>query len=287
MFTYEKYHNRKQVGSTQIRVHNLLKYWPEASLYKYGEKPDVMVFQKVYTAPDFDFPETLDCIKILDICDPDWLEDKEVKRTVDAVDAVTVPTKALKEFIEQLTDKPVKLIPDRFDLSEFPTKPKTHKGTAKKLVWFGYSHNAKKLKDALPAIIELNLELTIISNKDPSVLMWAEAISLDKKKYKSIKYDQATIYSELAKYDIALLPQGTSPQDRFKSNNKEIIANLCGLPVAKTRKELTDLLDPRVRNRESVKQHAIAKKDYDCIISIREMKELINDLKTWRKRGGH
>src|SRR5665213_1716606 len=88
--TFEMIHNKNGVGSTRLRVHNLLKHWPEASLYKYGEKPDVMVFQKVYELSDYHFIKHLDCIKILDMCDADWYDmEFLVKATIDAVDAVT------------------------------------------------------------------------------------------------------------------------------------------------------------------------------------------------------
>src|SRR5687768_10393536 len=93
-FTFEKYHNKKGVGSTKIRVHNLLKYWDEASEYKYGEYADVMIFQKVYCTYDFKYPAHFPGIKILDICDPDWTEtpDIYIKETMDAMDAIVCPT---------------------------------------------------------------------------------------------------------------------------------------------------------------------------------------------------
>lgn len=277
-FTFAQWHNKKQVGSTDIRAKNLIKYWDNAELYLYGEKPDVMVFQKVYTAPDYDLPKTLKAIKILDICDPDWLDSAPIKETVDAMTAVVVPTKSLKDFIEQLTDKPVRIIKDRFDLAEFPSKPKTHKGRAKKVVWFGYSHNAELLKSAIKSIIDLGLELTVVSNSDPNVLSWAESLNLAKDKYKYIAYDKETINAELAKYDIAILPAGLRPRDRFKSENKEIIANLCGLPVVKNRDDLEALIDPKVRQVKAEEAYNKAVKEYDVNLSIKEYKDLINEV---------
>lgn len=279
IFTFEKYHAKKNVGSTKLRVHNLIKNWPEASLYNYGERADVLIFQKVYVQPDYDFPITYPFIKILDVCDPDWLEDMPIKQTVDAVDAVTVPTKALADFIKQMTDKPVRVIKDRFDLTEFPSKVKTHQGKAKKLVWFGYSHNARKLKGAMNAIIDLDLSITIISNKDPSLLGWAESIKMKKENYEFINYDPDTVYYDLSNFDIAVLPEGGEPVDRFKSENKDIIANLCGLPVAKTRDELEKFIDPQERNKEVEEKHAIALSDYDVKLSVKEMRELINEIR--------
>lgn len=280
--TFEKYHNRKNTGSTKIRIHNLIKYWPEFDIYKYGENPDVLIFQKVYIQPDWDWPEKLDCIKILDICDPDWLESENVKQTIDAMDAVTVPTEALKEFIEQMTDKPVRVIKDRFDLEEYPKKPKTHLGKAKNLVWFGYPQNTKKLKGAVNAIMDLDLHLTIISGKDPNFMQWPECVSFKKENYKFLEFKPDEINYELTKHDIAILPAGNEPRDRFKSENKDIIANLCGLPVVKTREELEEMLDPKARNKEVRKKHAYAKSAYDCKISITEYKDLIGEIKAKR-----
>lgn len=277
-FSFEKYHNKKNTGSAKIRVQNLIKYWTEADLYKYGEKADVLIFQKVYVQPDFEFPTTYPGIKILDICDPDWLEDMPIKQTVDAMDAVTVPTKALKDFIEQLTDKPVRIIKDRFDLAEFPSQLKQHTGMAKNVVWFGYSHNARTLKGAINSIKELGLNLTVISNKEPGLMNWGEAIGFDKTKYTFLPFKQDEAYYEISQHDIAILPFGGEPRDRFKSNNKDIVANLCGLPVVKNREELEEMLDPEARNKEVKVKYANAIENYDVKLSVKEMKDLINEI---------
>lgn len=147
--TFEQYHGKQNIGSTQIRVHNLIKNWDDAELYKYGEQFDVMVFQKVYMQADFKLHEHLDCIKILDICDPDWLDKQAIVETIENVDAVTCSSETLTEFVKQLTDKPVWFIPDRFDIADIPEKPKMHKGKAKKIIWFGYKQNAELLLNAL------------------------------------------------------------------------------------------------------------------------------------------
>ena len=81
-FTFEAFHAKSNVGSTKIRVHNLIKYWEEAELYKYGEKPDVMIFQKVYVNKDYKLPVTFPAVKILDICDPDWFEGVPIRISI-------------------------------------------------------------------------------------------------------------------------------------------------------------------------------------------------------------
>lgn len=278
-FPFTAFHGKGQTGSTEIRVNNLIKYWDEADLYKYGTKPDVLIFQKIYWLPDYDFPTTYSGgLKILDICDPDWLDNSYVKRTVDGMDAIVVPTKSMQEFMQQLTDKPVKVIKDRFDIELVP-KPKTHTGKAKNLVWFGYAHNAECLEFAVPALEKLGLSLTCISNDDPMAWRWANDSEAFRKTYKFKKYNEESIYENMAKHDICLLPQGTRPVDRFKSENKTIKAYLGGLPVAKTIEDLEQYADADERNKTAKENYDMAIKEYDVKLSVKEYQELIEGLK--------
>lgn len=277
-FPFSKYHNKGQVGSSTIRVDNVIKYWDEASEYKYGDYADVMIFQKVYIVDDFPFIQQFDKKKILDICDPDWLDGAQVKRTIDAVDAVTTSSPELQRFCQQLTDKPVVHIPDRFDLEIIPpAPPHRNNGKAKKLVWFGYAQNAETLFAAIPALVKREFEWTIISNEDPH----CERYVHDKKdadKVQYIKYDESTIYQELQKHDICVLPQGFRAKDKFKSNNKTIKANLAGLPVAKDDKDIEKLIDPVERQSIADMQLGKARADYDVKKSVLQYKELIESI---------
>ncbi len=281
-FTFEQFHNKQAVGSTALRVHQLIRHWPEASLYKYGAHPDVLVFQKVYVTPDYTFPEHYPGIKILDICDADWTEGALIKQTVDAMHAVTCPTEALAKFLRQLTDKPVVVIPDRFDLALIPGR-KPHINEAKRVLWFGYRHNAITLKPAMDIIDQLGLHLTIIADDDPMPWQWllrdrAEAFRNDRR-YKFIKYKEETIYDDMQQCDFAIFPEGGRPQDRFKSNNKTIKAILAGLPVAKTKEEIESFIQPEAREKYMEKEYNRTKKDYDCSESVRQYKDLIATLK--------
>lgn len=280
--TFESFHAKRNIGSTKIRVRNLIKYWPEAGLYKYGEKPDVLIFQKVYVckspAGKYALHETFDGIKILDICDPDWKHPSNwIVSTVKAVDAVVTSSQGLADFIKQFSDKPVRVIKDRFDLTEFPNKRK-HKGKGKNLVWFGYSHNAELLRGVVFHAKKRNLKLTVISDLDPHV--W-DVIGDESffKNYKFIKYDEDA-YENIQKHDICVLPKGSRPEDRFKSENKTTIARLLGLPVATTPEHLDKYQDPDERNKEVDKWYNKTKDEYNVIRSIEEYKELINEIKS-------
>lgn len=274
-FTYSQFHGKTEsVGSTFLRVDQLIKYWPEAGLYKYGENPDALIFQKVFSSPDYQFPQHFEGKKILDICDPMWLEGASVVETCHAMDAVTCPTESLADYIRQFYSN-VFVIPDRFDLEVIP-EPKKHIAQAKSIVWFGYSHNAELLKPAIALIEELKLNLIIISNDDPIVNRWGLR---DKKDYYTyIKYKEDTIYDELQKADFAILPDGNRPEDFFKSNNKTTKAQLAGLPVAKTPEEVRQYLDPKERQAWFDNNYAKIQLDYDVRQSVKEMKGLIQSL---------
>lgn len=274
-FDYSQFHGKNEpVGSTYIRVDQLIKYWPEAEKYKYGENPDALIFQKVFSSQDYQFPKHFKGIKILDICDPMWLEGVNVVETAQAMDAITCPTEALAEYIRQF-HKNVFVVPDRFDLKTIPT-PRKHYWKAKTVVWFGYSHNSEALKPAIPLLEELKLNLLIISNDDPIVNRWGLR---DKKEYYTFKkYDEATIYKDLQQADFAILPDGLRPEDIFKSNNKTIKAQLAGLPVAKTPEEVKEYMIPENRCKWFDNNYAKIQEEYDIRNSVKQMKEIINGI---------
>lgn len=279
--TFEQFHNKAGVGSTRIRVHNLIKNWNEAELYKYGEKADVMIFQKVYSTYDYTLPLTYPGIKILDTCDPDWTHSPDIyiAKTCRAMDAVVVPTKAMQKFLKQLTDKPVKVIKDRFDMTEFP-KPKRHKGKLKTIAWFGYAHNAELLKFAVPSFEKRGMRLLVISNEDPMAYKWATKPQEYVKMYDYIKYYHDTIYIDLQQADVCIMPKGYRPQDAFKSENKTVIAQLCGLPVVTNSDELDDMINPEARDLQIASVYDTLRKEYDCIKSVEEYKELIKSVRS-------
>lgn len=285
-FTFGKFHNRKNVGSTRIRIGNLMKYWPELTDYRYGDMADVMIFQKVYVTGDtyrssrFEFIKHTPAIKILDICDPDWLGDTGlskgclIKETVDAVDAVVTSTEELAKFIRQFTDKPVVMIKDRFLVDDAPA-PKQHIGETKKAVWFGYNHNAELLRGAMRALERRGISLTVLSDKDPMPWRWAQDQDAYKEHYTFKTYAEDTFYENMRKHDVCILPIGGRPQDRYKSNNKTIKSWLAGIPVVTNDEELETMMDAKSRNREALSRWTEAKKDYDARISVEKYKALI------------
>lgn len=285
-FTMEMYHNKSAVGSTNIRVRNLLKYWPEADFYRYGEMPSVLIFQKVYVSEStqglFNLPVTYKGgLKILDLADPDWMYPAyRLKSTVDGVDAVTCSSQAIVDFVKQITDKPVRVIKDRFDLADFPDK-KTHKGEAKDLVWFGYSHNSDVLRGVVFYAKKKNLKLTVVSDNDPHAWQVIGDESF-RDSYKFVKWG-ADAYEMIQRRDIAVLPKGSRPVDRFKSNNKTTVARLLGLPVARSPEDIEKFMSAEARNAENDRWYLKTQKLYNCIESVKEYQELIKELSQSRE----
>lgn len=276
-FTYSQFHNKTPVvGSDFIRVKQLIKYWPEADLYKYGENPEALIFTKVFASADYQFQKHFEGIKILDICDPMWFEGANIVETVHAMDAVTCSTENLAEFIRQFHTN-VHFVPDRFDLAALP-KPKEHKGKAKTVVWFGYSHNADLLKPAIKLIEELGLNLLIIANDDPIANRWGIRDRQEYYTYK--KYNEETFYQDIQQADFAVLPEGFRPEDPFKSNNKTTKAQLAGLPVAKTPEEVELYMDSKERKDWFDKNYATIQEAYDCRKSVEQMKGIIDEVRS-------
>lgn len=279
-FTYSQFHGKAEpTGSDFIRVMQLIKYWPGAGLYKYGENPDVLIFNKVFCTDDYKFPAHFENITILDICDPLWLEGAAVVETCQAVNAVTTSTEELADFVRQFT-KNVKVIPDRFDVEILPS-PKKHQGDAKSVVWFGYSHNSELLRPALNKLKEMNLKLILISNDDPIPSRWGLLPDLREylqNNYQFIRYNEETIYQDLQKADFALLPAGFRPVDRFKSENKTVKAQLAGLPVAYDFDTMLKFMDGKVRQEFVDTNYEIVKDMYDVRRSVADYKELIESL---------
>ena len=72
ILTFGRKHGRKTgtIGSSILRGHWLQEHWEGSELWTEGRKFDAILFQKVYWKEYFD---VYDGVKILDLCDPDWL----------------------------------------------------------------------------------------------------------------------------------------------------------------------------------------------------------------------
>lgn len=179
-------------------------------------------------------------IKILDICDKVWERDLvEFKTLIEPIDAIIVPTEKLKSDLSEITDKPIHVIRDGHDFSSYSRRIRNmHINPAKEIVWFGYAENAAPLQPFVNYIKSLGLKLKVISqNQNTSPLQFADEF---------VKFDPSTYVQEISKSDFAILPLNKD----YKSNNKDITALLCGIPVAKTKEDIARLIIPGERSFE-------------------------------------
>lgn len=270
--TMEKWDRRKKgsVGSSRIRGDWVMKFLEGAEEFNMGSDYDVVIYQKAYWEEHI---KAFKGIKIFDLCDPDWLEGRPLVELGKYVDAFTVPTEALKNALNNYLDIPVYVVPDRMDL-EFYSKPKPkHEGLAKSCVYFGYSHNARKvLPQTLETLKEMNINLTVISESS-----FTESGFYN---ISNVPYDNDTVNAEIIKHDFVLLPEVENDMRfSFKSNNKTVSSWLLKMPVVKTEEDFERFLHPEARQKEADEKYAMATEQYDVRKSAEQFKQIIEELK--------
>ena len=276
-YLFSDFHSNPDAASSRIRGQWLINHWPEAERINYAVKYDAIIYQKVY---EVRHARVYQGIKILDVCDPDWLHYKEpFIEMVEECDAVTVPTEVLRRTVQGWTKKPVIVIPDRHDLDYFKEE-KIHRGRAKEVCWFGYSQNHSVLKAARKCLIENELAISLISDK-PIILSECElGINLNER---FTAWNLETVNKEIIKSDFVIMPGSRNPNHRFKSNNKIVHSWLLKMPVANCIEDLERFIDPAERQKEADKNYEIAIRDYDVRSSVKEMQELIEKLRKEKK----
>ena len=269
---YSKVHSRPDTASSRIRGKWLIKYWPGVEEWHYGRKYSFCIFQKVY---DIEIAKTFPGIKILDCCDPDFFDKQPFVEMIQEVDAITVSTEALRATIQGMTDKPVVIIPDRIDL-EFMREKKIHRGRAKEVCWYGYSHNSSSLKSLRESLIKFDLGISFICDKPISI---DDATSEVHIRERYTKWNLETVNKEIIKSDFVVMPGSRDPNYRFKSNNKTTNAKSLRMPVATCTEDVERFLDPIEREKEAEIGYQEVIKHYDVRQSVSEMKQLIEDIK--------
>ena len=272
ILTFEQMHGRVDVGSSRIRGDWLIKYWDEAERFVLGTKYDVVIFQKAYWV---EYAKEFKGIKILDLCDPDWMHfGYPVKEMIELCDAVTCSSEEIKNYISKITDKPVYYIPDRVDLEVHNIK-KQHIGDAKNVVWFGYHSNFALLDSTIISLKTLKLSLIVISDK-PYI---PPAGLKNRIEIINLPWDVDTVNSDIIRGDIVLNPIIKVGKWKFKSNNKTLTSWALGMPVANDNDDLKLFLKEENRIKESEKRLKEIIELWDVKISVQDFKDIIERLK--------
>lgn len=267
--TFEKYHGRQpgSIGSSMIRGKWLAEKWDDAFLWTNGAYADSVIFQKVYWEDMMiDFPGK----KILDLCDPDWLNgDVDIKKFCDYADHVTTSTEALAKFVRTITKTPVTVVPDRLNMDYF-TRPKEHTEKARNVVWFGYYANAKEvLPPILMTLKRLGLGLRVVSNGEFTT---TNDFGVD---IQNVNWDSDNAWLDIQGGDIAVNPPSVRSNFRYKSNNKTLISWALGLPVANTAEDLERFIDPKERTKEVIERRKELEDTWTIEKSIEQYKEIL------------
>jgi len=276
--TFERYHGRAKgtIGSSQIRARWLVEKWDEAKLWTVGQKFDALILQKVYWEQMInDFKG----VKILDLCDPDWLNgDVEIVDVMKRVDHVTTSTEGLAKYLGQMTKTPITVVPDRLNMDYF-TEQREHTERARNVVWFGYYHNAKQVLNAplLQSLKMRGLGLTVVSNAD---YLPANDMGVN---IQNINWTPENAYMDIKSGDFAINPPSMTRGFRFKSNNKTLIAWALGLPVANTADEMDKFINPDERNKEVKIRMEEIKKDWTVEKSIEQYKQILCKVEQTKK----
>ncbi len=265
---------QKLSGSTFIRVDGLAASDPRFEKWIHGKKYDNLIFQKAYWV---EMMEMFDGPKILDICDPDWVNDQlDIIEISNLVDAITCSSEELTNLMKiYFPEKLVVHVPDRLNSIFFPQKREKHSGKAKNVTWFGFINNAHETLDQLlPAIKENNLNLRIIANEPYS----KEDGVLDLNP-EFIKYDQRYAYKQIQEADIVLNPRSDRAFFKYKSNNKTLISWKLGVPVAITNDDIIKLMDAKERNAQVLEKQEILEKEYNISKSAQQYYEIIKEIR--------
>jgi hypothetical protein len=261
----------KNAGSTILRVDGLVSNAPDFEHYHHGRRYDSLIFQKAYWK---EYMELFEGPKILDLCDPDWINSNiDIVALSSLVHAITCSSPELTDAVKRmLPGKMVYHVPDRLDFRSFPEEQKLHQGDAKKAVWFGFIHNAHEtLPQLLPSILKNELELTIIADKPYSQDDGIKALAPV-----FIRYDHATAYNLIGKADMVLNPRSAKALYKYKSNNKSIIGWKLGLPVAVTNEEIDRFINADERNKEVFAKIKLVNAEYNILQSAQQYRDILS-----------
>lgn len=269
IFTFAKKQGMEGTGSSKIRCDWLINYWKDAERFMYGAKYDVIIYQKVYYPKH---AKLFKGIKILDLCDPDWLHwGYQTMAMIEEVDAITCSSEELAKSLKNFTDKPVVYIPDRVDLEKFKGN-KIHEGDAKTVAWLGYGHNFCMLEPAVGSLIKRGLKLIIVS--DRNFLPSAGHSKID---YESVGFEWDTLEEDLKKHnvDFILNPKSQTGSWKYKSENKSYISWAMGYPIAYNEEDIDKFIDAESRNKEVALRNIDLREKYDVKLSVNDFTTLI------------
>lgn len=264
----------KVVGSSFLRAEGIANNADDFEIWKHGKKYDGLIFQKVYWK---EMMQLFEGPKILDLCDPDWLNGSlNIVETGDLVDAITCSSEELTNAVKKLLpNKMVVHVPDRLDFRVYPPVKKQHNRVMKKVVWFGFIHNAYETLGKFSTVIRrYNLDLTIIADRP-----YEQRDAIYELQPKYVQFDHDTAYTKIQDHDVVLNPRSTKASFKYKSNNKSVISWKLNLPVAETADQLEGFFNLDKRIKEVEEKQLLVSQQYNITFSIDQYRSIFEKIK--------
>jgi len=212
------------------KVHNIqhgIENIPKADIYIWQKvaEPDIMRSQKASGARIY-----------WDVCDPVWWWHPvtEIKPIVDMIDGAAASSVELAVQFKRDLGRECNYIPDRLELEHFKLYRNHERQEIIRFIWYGVAVNRISLIGALPYLERLkiqtglNISLTIFDDRPDKKLGATDIIPVYTVPW-SLRHENEVI----ASHDIAILPKYPGPWGDVKSNNKDLTAYACGLPVVR------------------------------------------------------
>ena len=215
-----------------------------------------------------------------DVCDPAWWWQPERCREIaNNVNGVVASSQNLAADFNQWYGKDKAIcIADRIDLDKFPYVRHHSDVTPVRFIWFGVAVNRIAIFGQLVNLERLaangyKIELTIFDDHPDEELLITNSFPVYHK-----RWSLGSESDVLPAHNIALLPNYPGAWGRVKSNNKQLTAWVCGLPVVSDESyyEIKDLVsDSIMRQNKSTDNTMELKKNWLIEKSVAEWEKLL------------
>lgn len=256
--------------------------WPYPQQIQFETKYRNYIFQK-YGNPDVQAQLLEMGAQVwLDQCDPMWWfsDQKWMRAMFENATGAVFSSEALRlDFLDWWGDEyNAHTIKDRLEFNHF-THKKTHHWTSPvRFIWYGVSQNRVSLSGAWANLSRLkinghNITLTVMDDRPDIKITEQNDIPI---LHTTWRLDREIPL--IAGHDIALLPPFPGPWGKVKSNNKDITAWACNLPVTDGMdyEELVRLATSHEYRREIAGMGAASLDQYDVKLSAQEWESLLD-----------
>jgi len=179
----------------------------------------------------------------------------------------------------------IRIIPDRIDIEGSNPKKETHNEELKSVVWYGYSENLRVLEPYLKDIINMGIEITIISDKFFENLILTGCKNKPKDMITFKVWHPETVNKQVIEHDLVFIGADKDKYlSKFKSNNRAMTAHALRMPVAWDIQDLKNLKSKIAREQNAKEGHILCRRFFDVRHSVSDYNELIKELMNKRRR---